>query len=283
MRPEILVVHDGLDGRIVVTDSVTLCDERVGPRDVLVAGSFAGPLALGLALGLALERGVRALVAHAAGGGRDDAGIAGLAVADTLGIPMVAVETMSARLGDGTSVFGDGVVEHVNGVAVALGAIPGLPAREAARLLLGAPPGRRVKRGVLVHREHRVVAETRRGRIVLVGSASFTDGRNARDVLCLGSHGGRVNAGPLLAVRPRGAIFNDGGMARDGSGANGLVLLGEAGIAAATVAAMSARIGDPESTWETGIVSALNEPARAAGVLIGQDARQAARLMLGSP
>ena len=44
---------------------------------VVVAGSFAGALAFGFAL----ERGVRGLVAHAAGVGRDGAGISGLPVA----------------------------------------------------------------------------------------------------------------------------------------------------------------------------------------------------------
>ena len=64
--------------RIVVLDSLTQCDGRVTPRDVVVAGSFAGALAFGFAL----ERGVRGLVAHAAGVGRDRAGISGLPIAD---------------------------------------------------------------------------------------------------------------------------------------------------------------------------------------------------------
>lgn len=277
-RGEIHVVHDGDDGRIVVTDSVTFCDGRVGPRDVLVAGSFAGPLALGLAL----EHGVRAVLAHAAGRGRDDAGIAGLAVADALGVAMAAVETMSARLGDGMSVLDEGIVAHVNQAAVGFGVVAGLSTREAARRLLRAPAGRRVARGTLVDRQHRVVAETRRGRVVLIGSASFAGAENGRDVLCVGSHGGRVNARPLLVVRPRGVIFNDGGMAKDDSGADGLGLLAQHDIAAATVGAMSARIGDPTSTWETGVISAVNEPAAAVGVCAGQTAREAAHLMLTS-
>ena len=115
-----------------------------------------------------------------------------------------------------------------------------------------------------------------------MGSTSFANAAHRQDVLCVGSHGGRVNALPLLAVCPRGVIFNDGGLARDRSGVGALRLLDEAGVAAAAVDAMTARIGDPRSTWETGVLSAVNRtgsPAPAAG---GQSARAAAAgLLLG--
>ncbi len=84
-------------------------------------------------------------------------------------------------------------------------------------------------------------------------------------------------------IRPRGVIFYDGGMAKDSSGRDGLPILDVAGIAAATVDAMSARMGDPRSTYETGVVSALNDCARRAGVEIGQFAREAAQRTLEAP
>jgi hypothetical protein len=271
------IVHAGPRGRILVTDSVTLCDERVGPADVLVAGSFAGALSLGFAL----ERGVRAVIAHAAGPGLDGAGISGLALADALGVPTAAVETMSARIGDGRSVLGSGVIAHVNAAAAALGVRPGMTAWRAARRLLGAPRGHPRPGAGLVDRTRRVVLEAPGGRVVLLGSMSFADATNTGDVLCAGSHAGRVNAAGLLErVRPRGAIFNDGGMARGRSGVGGLALLDEAGVPAAAVAAASARIGDAASTYETGVISAANRAARRRGVAIGRPAREAARAML---
>jgi hypothetical protein len=109
---------------------------------------------------------------------------------------------------------------------------------------------------------------------------SFARSENRADVLCAGSHGGRVNVERLLSVRPRGALFNDGGGARDASGLSGLSVLDTAGVAAACVDAMSARIGDPESTYADGVVSAVNEMARRAGVVVGQPAAEAARRML---
>jgi hypothetical protein len=261
--------------RIVVLDSLTLCDTRVTTRDVVVAGSFAGALAFGFAL----ERGVRGLVAHAAGVGRDRAGISGLPLADGLGVPAAAVETTSARLGDGWSVWHDGVIAHVNAQATALGVDTDQPAAAAARAMLAAPPGA-ASPVPLVNRCPRVVAEAAGGRVVLVDSMSFAEVENRADVLCAGSHGGRVNVERLLSVRPRGALFNDGGGARDASGLSGLAVLDTAGVAAACVDAMSARIGDPESTYADGVVSAVNEMARRAGVVVGQPAAEAARRML---
>jgi hypothetical protein len=261
--------------RIVVLDSLTHCDGRVTPRDVVVAGSFAGALAFGFAL----ERGVRGLVAHAAGVGRDGAGISGLPLADDLDVPAAAVDTTSARLGDGWSLWSDGVIAHVNRRAAALGVAPGQPAHVAAGAMLAAPPGAASPRP-LVDRCPRVVAAEDGGRVVLVESMSFAGPEHRGDVLCAGSHGGRVNVEQLLSVRPRGALFNDGGGAREASGVSGLAALDEVGVAAACVDAMSARIGDPASTYADGVVSAVNQTARRVGVAVGQRAAEAALRML---
>jgi hypothetical protein len=279
MAGPLLVVHEVPGGRVVVTDSLTYCDARMRGRDVVVSGSFAGRLALGFAL----EWGVRALIAHAAGVGKDGAGIAGLVLADGCGVPAAAVQTMSARLGDGMSVWDDGVIGHANESARALGIEPGMMAGAATRLMLAAPPGCYAPAPGLVDRSQRVVASAGEARIVLTGSTSFANPSNAGDVLCVGSHGGRVNALPLETIRPRGVIFNDGGRARDDSGLGALPVLDRWGVAAATVGAMSARIGDPESSWATGLVSGVNAAAATAGVAVGQKVSQAARLMATRP
>jgi len=145
--------------------------------------------------------------------------------------------------------------------------------------MLAAPPGR-ASATALVNRRPRVVSEVDGGRVVLVDSMSFAEPAHRRDVLCAGSHGGRVNVERLLRVRPRGALFNDGGGARDGSGLSGLAALDAVGVAAACVDAMSARIGDPASTYADGVVSAVNQTARRVGVEVGQPAAEAARRML---
>jgi len=84
-----------------------------------------------------------------------------------------------------------------------------------------------------------------------------------------------------LARRPcehgaRGALFSDGGGAREGSGVDGLPLRPRP----RQPWTRCARIGDPASTWADGVISAVNETARRAGVAVGQPASTAARAML---
>jgi hypothetical protein len=240
-----------------------------------VVGSFAGALSLGFAL----EVGVRGLIAHDAGVGRDAAGVSGLPLADRLGIPAAAVAADSARIGDGESVYGDGIVGHANARAAALGVAVGDKAADAAQAMLAAPPGAPAPEPI-VDRGQRVVLETADGRVVLVDSMLFARPDNRDDVMVCGSHGGRVNMARALEIRPRGAVFSDGGGARQGSGVDGLPLLDTAGVAAAAVDAMRARIGDPASAWADGVISAVNDTARRAGVAVGQRAAAAARVML---
>jgi hypothetical protein len=145
--------------------------------------------------------------------------------------------------------------------------------------MLAAPAGAPSPEPI-VDRRQRIVVQSAAGRVVLVDSMLFADAANHDDVVCAGSHAGRVNMGRALEIAPRGALFSDGGGARDASGVNGLVLLDAADVAAAAVDAHRARIGDPASTFEDGVVSALNDTARRAGVTLGQPAGAAARAML---
>ena len=62
-----------------------------------------------------------------------------------------------------------------------------------------------------------------------------------------------------------------------------LPVLDERGIAAATVAAASARIGDGRSTWADGIVSRVNGCAASLGMQPGVPAREAAERVVSRP
>ena len=68
-----------------------------------------------------------------AGGGKDDAGIVGLAMMQVEGLAAVAVAHTSARIGEARSTLDDGVIAHVNTAAAALGARPGLRLRDWRR------------------------------------------------------------------------------------------------------------------------------------------------------
>jgi hypothetical protein len=63
-------------------------------------------------------------------------------------------------------------------------------------------------------------------------------------VVASGSHGGVTAAGMTCSFRPRFAFFNDAGFGVDHAAAACLPILDSEGIAAATVAADSACIGD---------------------------------------
>src|SRR5258708_40243625 len=116
----------------------------------------------------------------------------------------------------------------------------------------------------IVDRRPRVVLETADGRVVLVDSMLFARPGNRNDVMCAGSHCGRVNMARALEIRPRGAPFSDGGGARGDAGGAGLPRLDGGDVAAATVDASGARIGDPGSTQAAGRSPALDETARRA-------------------
>ena len=80
-------------------------------------------------------------------------------------------------------------------------------------------------------------------------------------VVASGSHGGVTAAGMTRSFRPRFAFFNDAGFGVDRAAAACLPILDSEGIAAATVAADSACIGDGQSMLTQGIISAVNETA----------------------
>ena len=82
-----------------------------------------------------------------------------------------------------------------------------------------------------------------------------------------GSHGGLLGGKPETALKypALAALFNDAGIGIDEAGVTRLQALDARGIAAATVAAASARIGDARSTFEDGIVSRVNCCAAAIG------------------
>jgi hypothetical protein len=79
------------------------------------------------------------------------------------------------------------------------------------------------------------------------------------------------------SFRPRFAFFNDAGFGVDRAGAACLSILDSEGIAAATVAADSACIGDGQSTMTQGIISAVNETAYRLGARVGETALDVAR------
>ena len=91
-----------------------------------------------------------------------------------------------------------------------------------------------------------------------------------------GSHGGLLGGRPDTALKADAlaALFNDAGIGIDEAGVTRLPALDSRGIAAGTVAASSARIGDARSTYEDGILTRVNRRAAALGLAPGMTARE---------
>jgi hypothetical protein len=264
---------DAGSDRVIVVDSATQVDASARGR-VVVCGSHGGRYAATCAAAW----GLRGVVLNDAGVGLDRAGVAGLDLLDGLGIPGAAVAHESARIGDGRDTWERGVLSHVNAAAAALGCRAGMPAAAAAEAMAQGPA---VDPGPVAARESRHLLRDRRPRVWALDSAALVRPEDAGDVVLTGSHGGLVGGSPAAALRADAlaAVFNDAG---GGCGTARLPALAARGIAAATVAASSARIGDGRSTYRDGIVSAVNDVASALGAAPGMTARAFVDLVLSS-
>ena len=245
---------------LVVVPSVTkLPPETAGA--VLVGGSHG----VVYAAYLSAKAGARAAIHHDAGIGLDAAGVSGLPWAEQHGMAMATVAASSARIGDGADMLRRGVISRANALATACGVETGQSVAEAAERLKAAP---------WPHREPERLAEGRAisGRIVCVDSISLADARDAGLVVASGSHGGVPAGETAAAFQPTLALFNDAGFGIEQAGVAGLAILDKAGIAGATVGALSARIGDGHSTLMDGVLSKVNEAAYRLGARVGTSA-----------
>ena len=258
---------------IVTADSITrIAEEARGA--VVVNGSHGGVYATYLAAKL----GVAAAIFNDAGVGREGAGIGGLGYLDRLGIPAATVAHDTARIGDGADMLARGIVSHANPLAMALGVRLGMACRDATAALAQAEP-----------RIH-APPEALEGAFLLIGdkpqvwalnSASLVAPEHHDAIVLTGSHGGLLGGRPETALKydVRAAFYNDAGIGIDEAGVSRLPALDRRGIAAATVSAASARIGDARSTYEDGILSRVNARAAALGLQPDMPAREAVAIL----
>lgn len=118
------VLAQGTGGRVIAVDSIT----QAGPEDagaIVVTGSHGG-VSSGR---FALEVPFALVVFNDAGVGKDQAGIAGLAMLQARGVPAATVAHTSARIGDARDTWDHGVVSHCNEAARRLGCTPGAALR----------------------------------------------------------------------------------------------------------------------------------------------------------
>ncbi|MDX1432040.1 MAG: hypothetical protein R3286_06285, partial [Gammaproteobacteria bacterium] len=247
---------------------------------VLVCGSHGGVYA-GY---LAARAGVRAVVLNDAGVGLDAAGIGALEHCRALAVAAAVVAHTSARIGDAEDMLANGVISHCNSIAASLRVAPGMTCVEAVRRLADAPIA---SSGGEDYGEARVESGSNGHGvgIVCVDSVSLVRDDDVGRIVLSGSHGGVVAGQRHLAIRvaAAAAFYNDAGIGKDEAGVSRLPVLDERGIAAATVSAASARIGDGRSTYDTGIVSRANARAARLGIVPGMRARDAVERIPRAP
>jgi hypothetical protein len=86
----------------------------------------------------ALEVPLQGAFFNDAGVGKDEAGIAALAMLQARGVAAATVSHQSARIGDCQDTWEHGVVSHANASAQAVGLLPGQPLSEGLLRLLQA-------------------------------------------------------------------------------------------------------------------------------------------------
>jgi len=253
---------------VIIADSIT----RVGPEAagaVVVNASHGGIYAAYLAAKLRAA----AAIFNDAGIGRDRAGVGGLGYLEEFGIAAATVGHDTARIGDGADMMANGVITHANGPALSLGVSPGLSCRDAAAMLQQAQQAHRLPPEAL-EAAFLLVAEA--PPVWALDSASLVLPEHKDAIVVTGSHGGLLGGKPETALKydVLGALYNDAGIGKDGAGTSRLPALDARGIAAATVSAASARIGDARSTYEDGIISRVNARAAALGLREGISAQE---------
>jgi len=251
--------------RVVALHSVTrLTADHAG--QVAVAASHGGVYAGHCA---ALGR-LRAVILNDAGVGRAQAGIGSLAYLERLGMAAATADSRSCRIGDGDDMLACGIVSFVNDMAAALGCAPGETVAacaerlRAATLPAGTVPPLAESRFVV-----REVGEL--PSVVVLDSVSLVAPSDAGAIVVTASHGGLLGGDPDSAIKvdALAAVYCDAGFGKDRAGVSRLPALDRRGIAAVTVSAGSARIGDGRSVHADGIVSCVNETAARLGVVVG--------------
>lgn len=252
---------------------------------VIIAGSHGGLVAANAAL----RAGARAVILNDAGIGRDRAGVAVIQLAEKAGVAAATVSHATARIGDGDDMLRRGRISVVNEVASQVGCHVSQACAECAERMATAAP----RIGLLsAHNEHSENYKERRWMlrwrpgeppVLAVDSASLVCAEDEGAIIITGSHGGLVAGSPERALRALAlaAVFNDAGVGIDEAGTARLPVLNERGVAACTVAADSARIGDAESTYADGVISRTNDRAVQLGAVEGMSTRAFVNTLIG--
>jgi hypothetical protein len=259
--------------RVFVGDSVTYFS-ALRPDDVIVCGSHGGETA---AL-FGAASGAKGLILNDAGIGKENAGISGLAAVEPYNVAAATVGYQSARIGSGPDTWEAGVISHCNRWASEAGIRSGMTASEAARLLAAWPasphrdlPASPKDRPPMTIHEGPPLA-------VALDSASMVDEHCIGVIVVTGSHGG-ATGGRAVRAAVGAAFFNDAGVGKAEAGISRLPMLDRDSIPGGTADCQTARIGDGWDTYDSGILSHVNETAAHVGLRPGMPVRDGVAIL----
>jgi hypothetical protein len=262
------------DISIILADSITHVPDQPRIPRVVLCGSHGG---LSSAI-FALKKGVRGVIFNDAGGGKDHAGTAGLALLEKNGIYAATVDADTAKIGIAKETEG-GAISFVNMLSKKVGIQAGISARKAAEIMQNAPAlvFKVLAESAEEYEEQLTVIHTSPTgyRIVAMDSNSQVTPDNPKDIILTGSHGGLVGSAPVVKYPVIAAFYNDAGIGKEQAGITRLPRLQEAGIIGATVDAHTARIGVGMETYQYGIISYANQLAMDLGIAKGMRAYDA--------
>ncbi len=119
------------------------------------------------------------------------------------------------------------------------------------------------------------VAQGELGKVILMDSITKVSKEDEGQVVVSASHGGSSSGEFALEVPLKAVFFNDAGVGKENAGIAALHMLQERSVAGGTVSHLSARIGDSQDMWDHGVISHLNDAARALGLVENQRLDQA--------
>ncbi|PTM40970.1 hypothetical protein [Bosea sp. 124] len=122
------------------------------------------------------------------------------------------------------------------------------------------------------------VGEIAGHRVVLMDSISLIAPQDEGAIIICGSHGGLISGAFAALHPPHLVVFNDAGGGKACAGRASLAMLDAKGIACATTSHDTARIGDAQDAWLSGVLSAVGDAARRKGLRAGQSVKEAAEV-----
>lgn len=131
IRRQVVEVSDTGRG-IVVTDSIIFALPEDREKNVLVTAGHTGTSGASFLL----EFRPWGFICSDGGGGKNDSGTAGLAIVDAYGLAGASVSAHTAVIGDAFSTYEEGIIAACNASASRRGVRVGMPAKDAAQLLL---------------------------------------------------------------------------------------------------------------------------------------------------